>query len=286
MTVPIFVINLKEDKDRWRNIFGQINAFGLPFSRFDAYRGEYVPQPWKEQFFPKTKRAVLSHPTLTSGEIGCYASHLACMNMLLEGNHPAAIILEDDIIIDPRLPDIISNIEKIPENWDIVHLSGQPKSSFFQLSNFTPDFELIKFSRIPTGALGYIVSRSGAQKFISNKQNIVRRFPNDIEVRNAHIRRLNVYGCLPPPVSHNLNFRSTIDLVSEKKREYGTHRLSLSMLIKRIRFNITNLTFKLWIKCFLWNICIHIFRRIYKKNLSVNILRVENKSRLSSGRYK
>ena len=278
MTIPIFVINLKEDKDRWRSISDQIIALGLPFSRFDAYRGENIPERWRHQFFPFSNKCdPLSTPLrlLTNGEIGCYASHLSCMNMFLEGNYPAATILEDDIIIDSRISDLFSNVDKLPINWDILHLSGRPKSAFISLDNITPDFELVQFSRIPTGSWGYIVSRSGAQKLIRQKQGDLRRFPYDIEVKNGYIRKLNVYGCLPNPVLLNSGFPSAIDRIDRGRRKYRNHKSSVNMLIFRCYFNFRTLTIKLWLRCFFRNVYVHIWRRINRKNFPLDKLRVK-----------
>ena len=277
MTIPTFVINLEEDIKRWRNVSSQINALGLSYSRFDAYRGENIPERWRHQFFPITNSYDPSHSALTKGEIGCYASHLSCMDMLLKGGHPAAMIFEDDIIINSQISDILANLDKLPKNWDIIHLSGHPKSAFISLGNISSEFELIQFSRIPSGTHGYIVSRRGAQKFIFHKRGDVRRVPNDIEVRNAHIRKLNVYGCLPTPVSPISNLPSAIDRVDNGKRKYGTYKSDFKTLIARAIFNINNLTLKLWFKCFLKNVYVHLCRRIRKRNFSLSNLCVKSK---------
>ena len=278
MTIPIFVINLKEDTERWHSISDQINTLGLSFSRFNAYHGEYIPERWRNQFFPKSSEPF--RPTLTDGQLGCYVSHLACMNMLLEGKHLAAMIFEDDIVINSKISGLFSNIDKLPKNWDFIHLSGRPKSAFISLGDIAPDLELVKFSRIPTDASGYIVSRSGAEKFIYHKQGDLRRVPNDIEVKNAYIRKLNVYGCLPPPICQTPKFPSAIDRVDsrKRKRKYGTHKSSFKMLIARAKFNIRNLTIKCWLKCFCRNAYVHLLcRRINRQNLPLYKLRVKDK---------
>ena len=280
MTIPIFVINLKEDTERWRSISDQINTLGVSFSRFNAYRGEYIPERWHHQFFPIQKSYEPFRSTLTNGELGCYVSHLACMNMLLEGNHLAAMIFEDDIIINSKISGLFSNIDKLPKNWDFIHLSGRPKSAFVSLGDIAPDLELVKFSRIPTRSSGYIVSRSGAEKFICHKQGNLRRVPNDIEVKNAYIRKLNVYGCLPPPIFQSPKFPSAIDRVDINggKRKYGTHKSSFKMSITRAKFNIRHLTIKCWLKCLCRNAYIHLLcRRMNRQNLPLYKLRVKDR---------
>ena len=73
--LPIYVINLTAQPDKWDKSRSQLDAAGLCYSRFEAVDGlelsdEQVRRHYESRWFKKWMF------TLTRPEIGCYLSHL------------------------------------------------------------------------------------------------------------------------------------------------------------------------------------------------------------------
>src|SRR5262245_39356645 len=95
INVHTVVINLERDKARLAAVAAEFARHGMAFERFAAAEGLAVPAGLRNYFFDVEGRPA---PTLTKGEIGCYASHLSLWQRVACGQYPdATLICEDDI---------------------------------------------------------------------------------------------------------------------------------------------------------------------------------------------
>ncbi len=105
-----WVINLPERKDRRRAITGELTGAGMP------------PAPGRVEMFPAVKPTE-KRGFPNNGARGCFLSHLGILTKALERNLPNALIVEDDLIISPRVNDqielIVRQLETEP--WGIVY---------------------------------------------------------------------------------------------------------------------------------------------------------------------
>ena len=155
--IPIYIINLDEDRDRLDAITRQLDDQGLAFTRFPAFRGTNIPERWKPQF---------EDSPLGDGEIGCYASHLQCMADMLDTNESARVILEDDAVLSDNFPELLELLPGcLPDDWDIIRLYMSPSRPFFVRGSLSNDFDLVSYQRIPYGTVGYMINRNFAQLF-------------------------------------------------------------------------------------------------------------------------
>lgn len=97
-----FYINLESRKDRLKEVEEELVKIGVVGERFNAIQ---------------TK----------SGAIGCYLSHIKCLEMAKERGYEQVFICEDDIqFLDPAL--FIQNLTKFYENdeimWDMLMIGG------------------------------------------------------------------------------------------------------------------------------------------------------------------
>jgi glycosyl transferase, family 25 len=59
---------------------------------------------------------------LTSGEVGCYLSHISAWKMLLERKLNTALICEDDVLWKTDANAIVDRfMSEVPPDWDILH---------------------------------------------------------------------------------------------------------------------------------------------------------------------
>src|ERR1700722_12989266 len=97
---PVFVINLETSADRRTAMAARLDPLQINYSFFKATDGralkiEAVPA------YAQTRRRLFFGHDLTPGEIGCLLSHRAVYQHIVDNDIERAIILEDDVFIDP-----------------------------------------------------------------------------------------------------------------------------------------------------------------------------------------
>ena len=121
-SLPIFVINLDRSPERLALMQAQAGALGLSFERVPGVDGTKALPAWViTQFLSELGQ----EPTaLSRGEVGCYASHLRVMSKIIDHRLEAAIVLEDDALLDESFARNAERaIRAAPEGWDCIHLS-------------------------------------------------------------------------------------------------------------------------------------------------------------------
>ncbi|MEO0380558.1 MAG: glycosyltransferase family 25 protein [Pseudomonadota bacterium] len=161
---PIYVINLDGSDARLRSAEAQITQAGLRFTRFSAVDGrgkalsafpEYDPQ----QTWRKFGR------DMTSGEVGCYLSHLSVAQRLLDSDAAAALVLEDDFAAKAGAWDQVAltlkTLQRSCDGWELVNLGRAPTSLRRPI---TPPLYRAPYFPVTTTAL--LWSRDGARRFV------------------------------------------------------------------------------------------------------------------------
>lgn len=209
MTPSIIVINLDRDIERMAHMRRELERAGAKYERFSALHGDTLPAELA-RYFPVGIG-------LSPGEIGCYASHLAIMRRVACGQLPAPLlVLEDDV----GLPaDLIAQLDTLvatlPEQWDIVRLSYPTKLLTRPIASLGAGRQLVRYSRVPTTTGAYLISASGARKFLAERP---RDVPVDHDLRHVWDWDIDTYGVSPPMIAHDVLGGSTIDADSPKGR--------------------------------------------------------------------
>ncbi|MGL4769363.1 MAG: glycosyltransferase family 25 protein [Plesiomonas shigelloides] len=101
-----YIISLAESQDRRNYIIEQASSKKLAFEIIDAVNGKNIANNLLSILKKEHSYAV------TPGEIGCSLSHLVAYKKLLDSNHEAALILEDDVIIPDGINNLLLSISK------------------------------------------------------------------------------------------------------------------------------------------------------------------------------
>jgi glycosyl transferase, family 25 len=250
----VFYINRNADSDRRLRIERQLTNCALAAERTSAIEGTEVPTDLRNFFFHKGTMCA----RLTSGEVGCYASHLSIYRRIVELELPCALVLEDDALLAPGFDEKISQVMARMQGtkWDIIHLSGQPTRAIKRLHSLAGIGDVVIYSRIPAGTQGYLISASGAKRMLAP---VVRDWPIDTDFRRPWRFGLNVYGVFPPVVGHDESLPSTIPIKSGRRR--GLQRPSREAWTgnplhcpEGTLHNIRRLGFFIWLKAMVWNL--------------------------------
>jgi GR25 family glycosyltransferase involved in LPS biosynthesis len=193
-TVEIVVISLPSAIQRRRNIEAMFEGTGLVWCYFDAHNA--LKHPGLRYELGEVKR--LFGRTLTGPEIAVCSSHVAVLSEFLErGKSDYVLVLEDDVIFDTDFP-----LDKFAgfcaENgMDYVRLFGKHYASAVRLGFFF-DRSIVRFTTSPAGAQAYLMSKSGARRFLDSYSLIDATV--DLAMDEFWKTRLPIYSIFPYPI--------------------------------------------------------------------------------------
>jgi glycosyl transferase, family 25 len=205
----VYLINLDRDIARFEFVHRQLNNLEIEYQRFSAIQGSEIAE-WQRKYFYNQDGSLASQ--LSLGEIGCYASHLALMQRVIEDDAPA-LILEDDIEIKPEFPDLLPAILSLGHNWDILRISSRRKGAKIKVASLPGGYRAVKYLHVPPNTGAYIIKPSGARKFLD--WLTPRWRPVDQDLRRVWETRLLTIGIDPQPIIQNV-LPSSINAIGGK----------------------------------------------------------------------
>ncbi|MBE0366303.1 glycosyltransferase family 25 protein [Pseudoalteromonas aurantia] len=206
MSLPIFVINMKNSVERWQKTYNRLQTLGLECQRFEATVGKSLDETETSNWYDPTANLKKHHRNMTPGEIGCYVSHMRIWQHMAAHNITAAIVLEDDLIIEEHLKETIEQVGEL-ESWDMIKLSDNRANPFIESASLSKSLTLGSYLKVPNGTQGYAVSLSGAKKLLQRKPFFR---PVDVDIQFHSEVELNLVGIKPYPISEDLSFESEI----------------------------------------------------------------------------
>lgn len=216
--IPVFVINLQSSPERFQYAEQQLLALGIQPIRFNAVYGKELTLQEIDACYDKPANKQRFRRSLSLGEIGCYLSHRGIWQLMLAQNIEMAIVLEDDIDIDARLPDAIRQIAAL-QGWDHIKLSDDRATPAHQKLQLEHGFELVNFKKVPNCATGYAISLQGVRKLLS-RDKFFR--PVDIDLQFGHELDLQLFSLLPYTIWPSSKFDSVINAISGGTRKGDT----------------------------------------------------------------
>jgi glycosyl transferase family 25 len=184
MTIPVYIINLEKDKDRWKNVCMEMKKSNIvDFNRIDAVYGKKLSKDQLERNTTTFGRLFSTLPT-----IGTAMSHIKSWETIVAENNQNSLIFEDDVILEPNFQEKLNTIlTHVPKDFDILYL-GCDLSNYdnkdTRLHSIMKSILGTKYKKnhkkinksifVPESPLAlhsYILSKNGARKLL----NIVRK---------------------------------------------------------------------------------------------------------------
>jgi glycosyl transferase family 25 len=193
---PIFVINLDGAHQRLEKIERQLNGLGLTFERVPAVRGASMTEAEKRSLNPPR----FWHGPHSDSELGCYASHLKVLRLIVERGLSCAIVLEDDAAFSPTFLPVTSVDFPLPDGTDTLKLEGFVSRRVLRgLPVAQVDGLTITFLLKPTaGSAAYLITQKGARTALAKLKRMKAQFDGDLF---SYWRTgLRSYDALPYPV--------------------------------------------------------------------------------------
>ncbi|MFN6969279.1 MAG: glycosyltransferase family 25 protein [Rheinheimera sp.] len=216
--IPVFVINLETSPERYQYAEQQLLALGIQPQRFNAVYGKNLSVQDIDACYDKMTNQQQFRRSLSLGEIGCYLSHRGIWQYMQEHNIEVAIVLEDDIDIDAKLPDSIKQISGLT-GWDHIKLSDDRNTPAHQTMPLENGFKLVNFKKVPNCATGYAISLQGVNKLL-RREKFFR--PVDIDLQFGHELDLQLFSLLPYTIWPSSKFDSVINAISGGSRKGDT----------------------------------------------------------------
>jgi GR25 family glycosyltransferase involved in LPS biosynthesis len=194
--LQIVVISLAGSSRRPR-MREAMEALGLPWRFFDACTGAGA-QPYD----PERSLRIWGRP-MTSGEVGCAASHLAVIQQAAGDAEPGwTLVIEDDVALDP-LFDIRAATALCEDlGLDYLRLYARFLAPSRTLA-WLGQRQLVRFLRSPMGSQAYLISRRGAARASLRMSRIER--PVDWELDRFWHNGLDNYALFPFPLIERLS---------------------------------------------------------------------------------
>lgn len=208
MRFKTFLINLDRDTERLRAMDQQLQDLRIPYQRFAAIMGGDLPG-WLVPY--------LGSAQLSPGEIGCYASHLAIMKEVADGADPA-LVLEDDLVISPEVPELIQSILGTDQPWEITRLSSKSRRPLVPCSPLPNGYSLVQYLRVPLHTGAYLIKPDGARRFLGWRT--ARYRPIDVDLMRVWEHRTKTVGVWPLPITQDIG-PSTIEKIGGRNKKKG-----------------------------------------------------------------
>jgi glycosyl transferase family 25 len=191
---------------------------GHVLRKVDAVYGKHLSEEARSSFYSEGLNRQQYPLPLVAGEIGCYASHLLVWQMIADGQDEWAMVLEDDVTLDPKLVPMLNAIAQLPApSWDMIKLLGRQNEQALKSWPVDDLSQLIRYRRVPSMTSAYLVSREGARKLSRIRRPFGR--PVDVDLRYWWEVPLMIYGLYPYPVS--LDQTSDQSTIGERDRASG-----------------------------------------------------------------
>lgn len=247
--LTIWVINLDRAPERLARISTQLQELGLPFTRLAAVDARQMLPAQRDQLDAGTyQRRHGMTPAL--GELGCYLSHVAAIRAFVASPKTVqfALVLEDDALLLPSLPTVLTGLMAQHRLWDMVKLSAVHSGTPVAVADVGPDHSLAVMLSRCTGASAYLINRKAAQAYLSPSNGLLpMQLPYDHVYDQGWRFGLKVRLVTPTPCVHDETIASTIALPAGATRKFHwTRRLPtfayrLGNESRRLAYGLTQL---------------------------------------------
>jgi glycosyl transferase family 25 len=155
-------------------------SLGFPWERISAVDGKLLTEEDINKVVDQKAFYALRGCLMKRGEIGCALSHLKAWETFLRSPYEYALIFEDDALFEPeKLREIVSILEKTPQDWDIVNLGmDNAHETPLPLRKIHQDSHLVVYLGLVLQAGAYLINRKAAKALYAHA--LPFKFPVDI----------------------------------------------------------------------------------------------------------
>jgi glycosyl transferase family 25 len=196
-SIPVFVISLP-GSSRFASLEGRLIEFDIPFERIDAIDGSRIGDKELPKLYDQERVLTNIGRPMTRGEIGNALSHRKVWRTIIEHKLLAALVLEEDAIIDQTFCSFLRTIQEIPSKVGFLSLYTQGGRVFQRPSAVLGGVRLYRAAIGLPNTVAYVITSTYAQMLINRGTRVDH--PTDWPM--SYLDR-EQYLAFPMPVSHN-----------------------------------------------------------------------------------
>jgi len=193
------LINLDRSVRRLGSASDQLERQGISFNRFPAFDGQLENLAELSAYDLRKAEKFYGRP-LSSAELGCYKSHLGCVERFLQTDEELCLVLEDDVHVPEGHAATFGEFcktlnRKNSPDWELVNLGKAPRlfrSPLWQQDEHT----VFAAHYFPTTTTALLWNRKGAKAFLATQHEIFA--PVDHFLRHLFTRRGTGLALDPP----------------------------------------------------------------------------------------
>ena len=214
MKKQVYLINLDTSTERLTQADVQLKKYDIDYEKISAVDGRKL-DVFKYPNYDSAQAWISMGRDLLGAEIGCYLSHVKCIEAFLASDADYGIVLEDDLQIDSDFLIVIDQaielLNKENLDWYLINI-GSNKKKISRCIKKIEGHSLLKAYYFPVLTLGLVWSRIGAQEFLSSQKKICS--PIDVTLQSwltSNAKGLSFY----PALIHPTGVESDIDTPSK-----------------------------------------------------------------------
>lgn len=199
------VINLDRAADRMAHMARELQAVGLPYTRIAAVDGTTLQRPHPD--FSESHYRHLHGRHWAPKELGCYLSHIQCLRTFLASDAQYALILEDDVRLDPDIRPVLTEALTQTQHWNLLRLSTVNSGTWWPVRPLGRTNLAVCLTR-EKGAGGYVVDRVAARQMVDKL--LPMRLAWDIAFDLEWLLGFKTLGVYPMVIQQNAGFGTDI----------------------------------------------------------------------------
>ncbi|MEX1668160.1 glycosyltransferase family 25 protein [Zhongshania guokunii] len=165
--LPTLVISLEPDTADVRDLLRKLAALGFKPQLFAAVDGRSaMPVLRAGESVDQASSLLRRRAILSNAEVGCFLSHARAIREAYAKGAQHLLLLEDDVEIRDGLAEVAEAILALPAEAEMVRLMGLKRRRRKVVASIAERWQLVRPLRGWCGTQGYIINRSGMEKFI------------------------------------------------------------------------------------------------------------------------
>ena len=198
-SIPIFVISLP-GSPRFDLLKERLIKFNITFEKIDAIDGRRLNEKDLRRLYDEDRALKKIGRPMTRGEIGNALSHREVWQIIIDRDLPAALVLEEDAIIDRAFCCFVQILNEIPKKIGFLSLYTQGGRVVRRPSAALGEFTLHRAVVGLPNTVAYLITTNYARMLL----NRGTRIENPTDWPMSYLDR-EQYLAVPMPVSHSYN---------------------------------------------------------------------------------
>lgn len=170
-----------------------LGDLGLQFEVFEAIDGSELSGKDLKRVYSPVRSMISNGRLMSKGDVGCALSHQAIYARIVDDLIDFALVLEDDVRLEPRVLDLLPHVSSLELNWDLINLHTDGELSQSPQGGVpSHGFVFRSFVSYANRTSAYLITRPGARKLLKFGPKVY--MPADGPTGRTNVSRLRSWA--------------------------------------------------------------------------------------------